>query len=290
MQIQIIKIFKHSFQDVWNHMLEWVRVAFAPLLVLILGTLGVLSLWIASGSYIYFLTPFQALMNQAISSEQLVTDLATEWGPFLLFLIAFSGIIYLFIFALSLTNFYIKGFRYAVLREGGTRWWLVHFNGRVVKIILYFLLLGLLGSAYAGIVYAIGEATYSFLQEQNIVLILYVILSLYGIYLFARLSLCFLLISIDKKEPLRTSWHLLKGHVLRFIGLLVLLTLALSLITIAGTTLFAFLGTMLAASPWIVAIISILGLLFSFFMWFFSWAVGTKAVALVYQTVAQHKA
>jgi hypothetical protein len=191
-----------------------------------------------------------------------------------------------FIFAFSI---YINNIRYAVLHEGGKSWWTLNLNWRFLKMALYVILLGILGSAYVLVAVGIGVGMHYLFLSIPLDVILGVVFFIYGFYLLLRVSLYSVLIALDKPNPIRTSWALLKGNVLRVIGLYFLLTLALLGLTLLGFLALGLLGFIIS---FINSDISIALLcLFYFFMFQFIFlAVLCKAAALVYQTVAEGKA
>mgnify|MGYP001205393954 CR=1 FL=1 len=270
MTIQIMKTFKESFKHVREHKLEWFKVAFAPIMISVAGLVLAILFFIAAG--------IEA--NQIFEGKVEATNL-DSFAKFL----GVSGIVIYFIcFIITIVSLYINGYRYAVLNEGGDQWWVFHLDRRFVKMILYSLLMILLLGVYLIVSVGIfGGAAYLF-QNTALNIILGVVIGLYGFYLIFRLGLLFLLIAIDKQSVLKSSWHLMKGNVLRFIGLMLLLGIVLTLINFVGTFLFSLIG-MISSTLAIVS--SILSTLFGLFMWLVNWAVISKATARVYQALTE---
>lgn len=277
MRIQIMKIFSMSFQNVWSHMLEWFRVAYAPLWILAFGLLFL--------NFAYWYVGYPLQLQQIMMGN--INDLTEVTASQPLLRLAQSVyFITHFIFAFSI---YINNIRYGVLQEGGKSWWTLNLNWRFLKMALYAILLGILIGSYglvaAGIV--IG-AHYSFMSIP-LDIILGVIFFIYGLYLLLRISLYSVLIALDKPNPIRASWVLLKGNVLCVIGLYVLLTLALLGLTLLGFLALGLLGLVISFvnSDLSIALLC----LFYFFMFQFIFlAVLSKASALVYQTLAEGRA
>ena len=90
---------------------------------------------------------------------------------------------------------------------------------------LHAILLGILIAIY-GLPTAriVLGARYSFMSIP-LDIILGVVFFIYGFYLLLRISLYSVLIALDKPNPIRTTWVLLKRNVLRIIGLYFLLLL-----------------------------------------------------------------
>jgi len=122
--------------------------------------------------------------------------------------------------------------------------------------------------------------------------ILGILFALYGLFLFFRIVLYPVIISIDQSEPLRISWRLMKGNILRYIALIILITITISIIGFVGGTILGFisylldlLSSSLASSLAFVGVI--LNLAFGIFMLWLSWAVNSKALGLVYQDLSK---
>jgi len=279
MSIQIMKIYKESFHDVRHHMLEWIRVAYAPALIWAIGAafMGILY-WSAGHS----LELHHAMLGQTIPSEKA----GEVW-----FLISFANLIYYVTYFISIMTLYINGFRYGVLHEGGNQWWNIHFNKRFVKMILYSILIPVLAGIYmlisAGIIFVMQYAFDSIVVNITFG----VLLTFFGMYALMRIGLVHLLIAIDRSHPIRTSWNLLKRNVLRFFGLLFLVTLSILIIGIVGIGALTLIGYILASvSPILAVPIVILIYLFGIYVWFLSWAVSAKALSLVYISFTEGEA
>lgn len=271
-----MKIFTMSFQNVWNHMLEWFRVAYAPLVIFVLGFLFMIfTYW-----YVGFPLDFKSAMMSYVNKEtEFPTDPLIQLG---------NGVYFIthLIFAISI---YINNIRYGVLHEGGKRWWTLHLNWRFLKMILYALVLGILGGAYVLFAAGIIIGAHYLLMSVAVDVLLGTVFFIYGLYLLFRISLYGVLIAIDKPNPIRTSWALLKGNVLRLLGLYLLLILSLLGITLLGVMGLGLVGIALDLIS--VGISMILICIFVFFMFQFIFlAVLAKASALVYQMVSGDKA
>ena len=152
---------------------------------------------------------------------------------------------------------YIKGFRYAALKEGGERWWEFPFNKRLVKIFLYYLLVSFFVGLYVAIAGGISVAAY-FFAGQSILLVSLVVafFIVLGFYLFTRLMLIFLYVSIDQEKALRTSWHVMKGNVWHFILLVFFISLGVLVIGAVGSAVIGLLGFLAGLlSAWLGAVV-----------------------------------
>lgn len=269
MSIQIRKTFKESFRNVWHHKLEWLRVFFAPIAIYLVGFLFM--------SIAYWST------GHPVWSHEILTGQMRDYGDSG-FLIALANAIYYITHIISIICLYINGFRYALFNEGGEQWWTLTLNWRFVKMILYYVLIILIVAVYIGIAVAITVGAHFGIGNVALTILIGTLLTLYGFYLIIRLaSLTFLLIAIDQTAPLKTGWHLLKKNVLRLIGLMFLIGLAIMGIALLG---FAILGVL----TWILGLMSPLlagvglGLmvLLGLAIWLFSMAISLKSLALVY--------
>lgn len=282
MNIKIIKIYKESFHDVWEHRLEWVKVAYAPLLIWALGLLFLAGVYATVG---HSLELHEAMMGQ-VKSLELVGEEK--------FLIGFANIVYMIAYWVATISLYINGFRYAFFREGEGHWWTLNLNKRFVKMILYGLLIGVLAGLYALITGGVIVGIFSLFEGGALAVTLAVILGIFsgllGLYLLFRLTLLFFFVAVDRDEPLQTSWNLLKGNVLRIIGLTFLIGITMGLIGAAGFILLALFGMLLSlVSPLLGGVTAIFIFLFTILLWLLNWGVYSKSLALVYQTFTEGK-
>jgi len=296
MHIQVMKIFKTSFQNVWNHMLEWFRVAYAPLWIMMFGLLFMIFIY----WYVGYPLEFQQLMMNGVNKLAEVNP--SQLNPSqinppqinppqprpLQPLIGLAHSVYFITHLIFAISIYINNVRYAVLHEGGKKWWTLNLNWRFVKMILYALLLSLLGGTYTLIAIGVVVGAHYLFLSVAADIILGTIFFIYGFYLLFRVSLYSVLIALDKPNPLRTSWKLLKGNVLRLAGLYFLLILALLGITLLGVMGLGLLGIGLDLVRAGLSAIPICLFVFFMFEFIFS-AVMTKASALVYQMVSAGK-
>ena len=264
--IAIIKTFKETYTDVRGHLLPWVRVAFTPFIIYLIGIIAMGIGFYLSGGMTYFIEHGAVIQN----AEQ--TSASAE----------FFNLIYHVFYILAMTIWYLNGFRYAALGEGGNTWWNFPWNKRLWKMFLYHLLIIVLFIAYGGL--AAGTTVVAYLLTENVFLAI-LIGTLFGLglfYLIGRLTLVFLNVAIDKKEALRTSWHVMKGNVLRLIGLFILIWLAIIGITILGSAIIGLGGWILGLiNMWLGVIIFALFVPFGLFVWLVSAALTMKAIALV---------
>jgi hypothetical protein len=92
---------------------------------------------------------------------------------------------------------------------------------------------------------------------------------------------------MDHAEPLKTSWSLMKGNVLRLLGLLLLVALTIMLIGLVGGIVVGLVsGLFSLVSPMLGILSLILWLLFAIFTVLLGWAVNSKMLGLVYQELS----
>lgn len=266
MSIQIMKTYKESFQNVRTHKQEWLRVASGPLLIWVLGALFFVFTVIASGYY----DERAWLTGTLPDAPPLVT---TGYG------------VYNIVYFIAMISLYINGYRYAVLQEGGNKLFNLNLNMRFVKMFLYTILIMLSALILWVVLFLAAVFIGAGLTGGLIIPVLVVIL--FGIYLLLRISLYPLLIAVDQRKPIRTSWRLMKGNILRFIGLFLLVGLTLLLIGSLGGLLLIVLSSLFAMiNPVLPYIVIILGLLFGVFMVLFFWAVFSKMMGIIYQDLS----
>jgi hypothetical protein len=277
MKIPVIKVFKESFDHILKNMLSWVRLAFAPFVVLALGSLLQILIYAASGNMTHFdLAFFDQITDPKLIDQNNFITLA-NFIPFISMCIMQYCIV---------INFY----RYAVLDERGNDWWTLPLNRCFLKMVLYTFFFGILTWIYmlfsAGVFFIIQN----FFENSAIDMITFILLAIFAYYLLCRIFLSFLLISIDDSEPIKTSWRLMKGNILRFTVLVVLIIFSLLLIlSLLG---LISLGIELFFIPNInIDLIKNLFLfsfrLFGLFLILFSLAFFCKALALVRQSLTE---
>jgi hypothetical protein len=196
--------------------------------------------------------------------------------------VGFLNFIYYVLYMLAILTWYINGFRYAALGEGGDKWWNFHWNRRLWKMFLYHLLVIVLFAVYGAVAAGITVGSYFLIENAFLTALIGTLFGLGVFYLIGRLALVFLNVAIDKKEALRTSWHVMKGNVLRLIGLFILIWLAIIGLTIVGSVIIGLGGWLLSLmNMWLGVIIFALFVPFGLFVWLVSAALTMKAIALV---------
>ncbi|MCI5058590.1 MAG: hypothetical protein MRY83_20935 [Flavobacteriales bacterium] len=264
--IAIIKTFKESYADVRGHLLPWIRVAFTPFIIYLIGV-------ISMGIGFYLSGGITSVIEHATIIQSTEQSSASVGG---------LNFIYYVLYMLAILIWYINGFRYAVLGEGGDKWWNFHWNKRLWKMFLYHLLIIALSAVYGAIAAGITIGSYFLAENAFITTFIGILFGLGFFYLVGRLILVFLNVAIDKKEALRTSWRVMKGNVLRLIGLFILIWLAIVGITILGSAIIGLGGWLLGLiNMWLGVIIFALFVPFGLFVWLVSAALTMKAIALV---------
>jgi hypothetical protein len=260
MSIPVMQIFRDSFAHFKDHKINWLRLAFAPAVIYSLGMLIVV---ITSGAAIF------SLQNQNLSD-------ATG-------LMIFGRIINFILSLIAMFSLYINGYRFGILNEGGDSWWLLQMNKRMVFYFLYSLLVGVI--AIGLVLLGFGLVLLAHLAAYNTALNI-VVGALYAtgaLYVLFRLSLVFPLVAIEHERPMSTSWNLMRGNVLRLLGLFILITLKILLIVLAGLVVLGLIGWLLyLIVPFLVIVPILFAIIFFLYIWLLNWAVITKAFSLVY--------
>lgn len=275
MNIQIMKTYHESFQNVRSHKMEWLRVAFGPVLIWALGFFFVAMAYSSGG---YSLEVHKMLSGGAIVETQ-------ESG-----FIIFANIVYQITYFIAMISLYINGYRYAVLEEGGHTWLTLNLNMRFVKMFLYAILITLLAGIYIAITAGIVIGAHAAAQSVALDVILGIICGVFGFYLMFRVILYPVIISLDQSEPIRTSWRLLRGNVLRFIGLILLVSLTILVIGLLGAIILGLISALFTAISPVLGILSIsLWVLFAIYMVLLGWALNSKVMGLVLLELSMDK-
>jgi len=264
--IAIGKTFKESYGDVRENFLPWVKVAFTPFILYLIGAAFL-------GIGFYLSGGFETLMQQGT----VIQDTGQASGSADIF-----NFVYYVLYVLAILVWYVNGFRYAALGEGGDTWWRLSWDRRLLMMFLYHLLFIVLFAAYGAIAAGITVGAY-FLTESVFLTALLGTLFFIGLfYLMGRLILVFLNVATDKSEPLRTSWHVMKGNVLRLFGLFILIWLAIIALTIVGALIIGVTGAILSfIGGWLGYVVFALSIPFALFVWLVAAAMTMKALALV---------
>lgn len=276
MNIQIMKTYNESFLNVRSHKIEWIRVAFAPVIIWALAFLF-LGMAYSSGGHSFE-------VYKTISGGGMVE---TKDSAF----IVFANALYQIAYAIAMISLYINGYRYAVLEEGGKSWLTLNLNMRFVKMFLYGLLLAILGGIYIAIAAGVIIAAHVAAQSVGLDVALGVLFGVFAFYLMFRIVLYPVIISLDQSEPLRSSWRLMRGNIWRFFGLVLLIALTLMLIGVLGGIILGLISMLLTAINPVLGILSIiLWVLFAVFMVLLGWAVNSKMMGLVFLELSMDKA
>lgn len=274
--IAVCKTSKESFKDVCTHLPQWIRVAFAPFVVWVVGFL----LREVKNIYLLMQTKDYSFLIQSLTGEKVVE---VDVPFFLSFgLLAFLGIIISWI---AILVFYVNGYRYAALKKRGDKWWTFCLNKRLVKMFLYYLAIGFIIGSYA-LIASIIVAVPHFLSGGNMFLTVPIgaVFLLGLLYLMARWSLTLLYVALDREKALRTSWRNMEGNEWRLIGLLFLILLSIFGVFAVGAVILGGVGWLLSLiSLWLVIPIVVLAVLLVIFMFLLLYAVPMKALALVNQ-------
>ncbi len=214
-KIPVWQTFKSTLSDVWNHKLEWTRVVYAPMVLLVVASYIAVACIITALQW----TPAEG-GGYPTRGELHYLYLGTA------VLIAIAAF-------LQLT---IKSFRYALLGEDGNKWWSFPLKGRLLKLALYFMLFSCISGVLIGVPSGLFLVYFtkvfiegSLLDPTSFIILTATPLLMTPLFigvLYVSLRLCFynLFIAIETPQPFRSSWHLLKGNVGRFFGLQVLLS------------------------------------------------------------------
>jgi hypothetical protein len=204
------------------------------------------------------------------------------------FFLAFANFFYNVTYLIAIISLYINGYRYAVLQDRGDTAINLNLNMRFIKMVLFILLFTLLIGIYAAIATGLVWGAHSLFSNIGIDVILGIILGIYAFYLMIRVSLFLIPISLDQGSPMKTSWRLMKGNVLRLFWLNVLVQLTVLLVTIVGGIGVAILGFLFGLVSvglgWAVGIV--LGLLLAIAMTLLAWAATAKAMGVVYMDLS----
>ena len=237
--IDVIKTFNANFRDYNSHILQWIKLGFTPFLIWLVGFFIMVFAFAATGESVTNMTSF--LLQNGVTEN--------IW-------IFLSAILYFTLFLLAVLGMHINGFRYLALGEGGNTWFTFPFDKRLLKILLYFLLISIFMNIYVGSMILFGDFLFEITNSTYLVIVSLVLLGILGIYLLTRLSLTFLYVSTDQEKPLRTSWHRMHKHVWRFLLLIIMLFgLFIGFSIPIGVVLFMVAYLLSYVSTWLGAIV-----------------------------------
>lgn len=199
------------------------------------GFLLLLTAMISSG---YYFGVFSLLLKDYVQIQEIPRETA---------FVTFAYVIYNILFFIAVTSLEINGYRYAVLKETGGRLINVTLNKRFLRFVIYTILFQILVGVYLTVSIGLVAGSNSLLDNNGLSTILAFFLFLLGFYLMYRLSLFSIPISIDQSRPFKTSWRLLKGNLLRLMGLSFLVGLKIWIIAILVGLFLALIWFVLAA-------------------------------------------
>ena len=210
LKIQIMKTYRESFYNVLSHKLEWVQAMLAPFLLLLLGLIVL----------VFTILPVR-------DTVRLTGALKVEG------IVLFGVLVFFFTSLISMVSLSINGYRYAILQrtEG---WFNLNLNMRFLKMALYLILYSLFFGLYSAVSARVVLGVDALLDNIGVTLLLSIILQLFAWFIMVRIALYPIAISIDQPKPIRTSWRMMKGNILRFLVLIFLIGLTLVLIGVVG--------------------------------------------------------
>lgn len=269
MHVPIIKILKESIHDVRQNWLDWLRIFFAPL-----------TLWISSVLLRIIVYGWVGQWSFEGTLDHAETQISGEY----LWMLRSADVVCIIMNWLSSIVLSINGCRYAVLKERGKYWWTLQVNRRLGRQILYSTLISVLWWIYIGFSSIICLVFYGSLKNIPSTVILAIFLGFCGFCWITRLGLTYLLVSIDQKKPLKLSWNLMRGNVLRLTGCIILGLVAFFLIGLMGVGVLGAIGWLLySINPWLIIIAMIPLVLFVFSLVFAFFAIEFKGAALTYK-------
>jgi hypothetical protein len=270
--IAIVSTFKESYKDVREHLPQWIRVFFAPFVIWIMSFVF-LGIGLYLSGELDFTSEGTAPQN---GTDSLTSNVFT--------------LLHYILNIMAMLVLYINGFRYAALGERGDKWWTFSLDKRLVKMVLYYFLIIILYALYALVAGGITVGSYFLIESIFLTGILGTLFVLGMIYLMTRVTLVFLYVAIDQKEALRTSWHIMKGNVLRFLGLFVLIGLAILGLVLLGGAIIGLGGWLLGLiNEWLGAVVFALFVPFGIFAWLVTFALSIKAIVLVNKQLMKKK-
>lgn len=283
--LRVFHIVRESFKSVRAHKLDWIHVLSTAFFLWIFGLVGMHLIDMSANHY----------AGLHFSPERHLV-IAWQTTPSI---VAFGHAFYALCSLLAGTVLYISGYRYALLGEGNRKLFSLENPGRIGKFILYSFLISMAGGVFMGTsILAFFELIRQF-TSYGIALACVGLWGVLGLYLFFRLTFVKLLISLDIPRPIRTSWTLLKGNVLRILALNILVTLLFAVIFSLGAALlfltafaleYTGINTSLFATLLEREVLLAIGSIFGGLVWIFSWAVLTKAYAIAFQDIAESNA
>ena len=213
MKVPVVKIFKLTWNHLWTHKSQWMRVLFAPLILMIVGF--ILVAFASHAEWDTLRLTLHRAKNLIDEPWNIKNYLQKEDYRTLITFWAAYGVYFL-----GILQMMINTFRYAFLNEGGDRWWTLHFNKRLFKVALYVILYTSAGVSYFWLTTFIVSSVWS-LKLFGLAIFLGVICPIALMYVWGRILLVDLSIAIDISRPLRNSWALTRGNAWRIMGLFI---------------------------------------------------------------------
>ena len=292
MKASVLDIIELTWRDLWAHKGQWMRILFAPLMLMALGLLllvlcmyhdkqDLYLAWVATKQYldqsvvlhlqIAYLRTTYLIQNEPIAEMLLPLTVCIGYG----------------LYCIASIHLMINSIRYALFQEGGKRWWTLHWNARFFKLASYVYL----AKGAPLLYYSLGhianiEPKWFALTDKFPLLpsLLSPIILVGMAYVLGRVLLFGLFIATDTPRPLRRSWATTKGMGWRMFALFLVNAIIAGLIPEIVKGIFWIMNA-IGAQPLNASLVfsNLTMMLFSLI----SCMALSKAVALVYQNLEE---
>ncbi|MEB3701467.1 hypothetical protein Bealeia1_00529 [Candidatus Bealeia paramacronuclearis] len=261
---------RESFGFVYHNFGAWMKLASAPLLIMIIAGLLVFAM---GGTAQY------AMGNEAGNVAGVNMEMAGA-GIGILLVSIIGSIIAFLIFA-------VNAYRYAMFQEGGEKWLEFRFDHYMWKVfkfsIVVSLILMLVGGVGAGAVFLIGSMGIGLLTG-----VVGAVVALFVFYLAMRMSFVIPFAAIGIEKPIKVSMEISKGKVLRLLGLVIVLGLLFFLLSFVVMFVLGLTAGLMAVSQVLIvqstgAVLMIIG---QALVSLYTQGVMMTAIVLAYKKIA----
>ena len=219
---------KEAFGFVNHHCQGWLKVASGPFLIML--------------AVIVFVMMMGGVTEHAINGG--INLAAFHTGSFT-FAVALIGSI------IAHLMFTVSAYRFAMYREGGMKWFEFRFDHFMGKVFLYYLAVGLIFALIGGV----GGGSIVLAAASGLPLVSWVLgllLFLALAYLGLRLIFVILFAASGIENPIKSSFEISKDHVLKLLGISIVLGLLFFLLSFGIMFVFGLIAGILSASQLIL--------------------------------------
>ena len=261
---------KESFKFVYHHFMNWMRLASAPFVIMVLAGIFVMAM---GGTAAYVMDGHQNELA-GMEMEAMGAGMGVMVVAFIANMVAFL-------------MFAVNGYRYVMYNEGGDKWVEFRFDKNMWRVFLFSLLVILILALAGGVVAGV-TAFVAMMDMTTLTVVVGSLGALAVAYLTMRMIFVVPFAAIGMEKPIKDSLEVAKGRVIRLFLLILLVTVLVVLVTFAVMLIVGLVFGLLGATNVGVLLGIGAGLMIvtQVLMNLFGQAVGMTAFIMAYKHIA----